>query len=253
MTSVFTAARAVNGPRAAAHVEPGAGAVRVALLLAEVHVQARVEQAAEDRAHDRHRVEVGVRPRQARVPDRISVWTAPGRWTTCTKRAGRRPEVSSIGRAPADGSRGPVAEQGLDDREHLVRGRGRRATTIARAAGSNARSWTARSSAAVERRDGLRGAAGRPVVRGATARRSSATYASSARRRGSAFAWSRSVSRSSRSRSTSAAGNDGPAHDLGEELQRGREAARRARRARRTSRPSRPRRGSTRRAARRPR
>ncbi len=38
---------------------PAPGAVRVALGLAELHVQPRVEQAAEDRAHDRHGVEVG--------------------------------------------------------------------------------------------------------------------------------------------------------------------------------------------------
>ena len=54
---------------AAAQVEAGAGAVRVALLLAELHVQPRVEQAAEDRAHHRDGVEVGDPPRQADVAD----------------------------------------------------------------------------------------------------------------------------------------------------------------------------------------
>ena len=56
-------------PGRAAEVEAGAGAVRVALLLAELHVQPGVEQPAEDRAHDRQRVEVVDPPRHADMPD----------------------------------------------------------------------------------------------------------------------------------------------------------------------------------------
>ena len=56
-------------PGAAAQVEPGAGAVRVALLLAQLHVQPRVEQPAEDRAHHRDGVEVGDPARQPAVAD----------------------------------------------------------------------------------------------------------------------------------------------------------------------------------------
>ena len=56
-------------PGAPAHVEPGPGAVGVALLLAQLHVQPRVEQPAEDRAHDRDRVEVVDPARQAAVAD----------------------------------------------------------------------------------------------------------------------------------------------------------------------------------------
>ena len=45
------------------------GAVGVALLLAQLHVQPRVEQPAEDRPEDRHRVEVGDPAGHADVPD----------------------------------------------------------------------------------------------------------------------------------------------------------------------------------------
>ena len=69
VTSVLTAARARERPGRAAQVEAGARAVRVALLLAELHVQPRVEQPAEDRAHDRQRVEVGDPPRHPDVAD----------------------------------------------------------------------------------------------------------------------------------------------------------------------------------------
>ena len=53
----------------ATQVEPGAGAVRVALRLAQLHVQPGVEQAAEDGAHHRHGMEVGDAPAQADVAD----------------------------------------------------------------------------------------------------------------------------------------------------------------------------------------
>ena len=45
VTSVLTAARAANGPAPRRSVEAGARAVGVALLLAQLHVQARVERA----------------------------------------------------------------------------------------------------------------------------------------------------------------------------------------------------------------
>ena len=119
MASVLTAARAVNGPRAAAEVEPGARAVRVALLLAEVHVQPRVEQPAEDRAHDGDRMEVGGMPRQAGVAD-----PDLGLDRACPmddEHATRLDAARVVDHLAVDGVAGPVAEQPLDDREHLVR------------------------------------------------------------------------------------------------------------------------------------
>ena len=56
-------------PGPAAQVEAGACAVGVALLLAQLHVQARVEEPAQDRAHHRHGVEVRDPARHARVAD----------------------------------------------------------------------------------------------------------------------------------------------------------------------------------------
>ena len=55
--------------RAAAHVEAGTGAVRVALLLTQLHVQPRVEEPAEDRAHDRDGMEVVDPARQPAMAD----------------------------------------------------------------------------------------------------------------------------------------------------------------------------------------
>ena len=66
---MLTAARAGERTGAATHVEAGARPVRVALLLAQLHVEPRVEQAAEDRAHDRHGMEVGDPARQPAVAD----------------------------------------------------------------------------------------------------------------------------------------------------------------------------------------
>ena len=51
------------------HVEAGAGAVGVALLLAQPHVEPGVEQTAEDGRHDRHGVEVGDLSRQTAMTD----------------------------------------------------------------------------------------------------------------------------------------------------------------------------------------
>jgi len=59
---VFTAARATK-------VETGTSAVGVALLLAEFHVQPRVEQPTENRPHDGQGVEIGDTPRCPDVAD----------------------------------------------------------------------------------------------------------------------------------------------------------------------------------------
>ena len=66
---------------------------------------------------------------------------------------------------------GPVAEQALGEPDDVAASRSP-ATTRAARCGTDARSWTARSSAGVERRDRVRGAARRPVVRASRARRS---------------------------------------------------------------------------------
>ena len=252
VTSVLTAARAANGPRAAAHVEAGARAVGVALLLAQVHVEPRVEQAAEDRAHHRHGVEVRVAPRQGRMPD-------PDLGLDGARPVDDVDEPAGDGRGVVDAAgrrrrrvRRPVAEQPLDLAHDLVgvhvagdhdrargrdrsRGRGPRAarrgvrpsTVSARAA----RGPVVRARRRVDRGDvRLVGAAARIGLR--------------LEEVGQALV-AEPVDLALRERR--------PAHDLREQLERGRRAGSRARRARRTSRPSRPRRGATRRGARRPR
>ena len=112
-----------GGERAAraAEVEAGRRAVGVALLLAQVHVEPRVEQPAEDRAHHRDRVVVGVAARQPAVADPdlgldgARPVDRPGR----RARPGRR--VSSIGAARRRASPRPVAEQPLREAHDLAR------------------------------------------------------------------------------------------------------------------------------------
>ena len=120
--------RRANGerPRAAAHVEPGARAVGVALLLAQLAVQAGVEQPTEDRAHHRDGVEVRDRPRQPTCPTRISVWTEPGRWMTRTIRAGRPPTRASMGRRRRRDCAAQAPKRVRRWPERPRRGRGRR-------------------------------------------------------------------------------------------------------------------------------
>ena len=97
-------------------------------------------------------------------PIRISVWTAPGRWTTRTNRSWTAPAstIRPLVAAPTAGA--PAAEQPLDDR----RGRRSRArsppTRNAARAGSTPRSYAARRRAGVELRDRLLRPAGRPAV-----------------------------------------------------------------------------------------
>ena len=197
-------------PGAAAQVEAGAGAVRVALLLAQLHVQPRVEQAAEDRAHDRDRVEVRDPPRQPAMADpdlgldRARPMDRPGRAArpTCRCRRSARPAASGPAGRPTrrTGARPSAddvqaAEVAADDERRP----GRVEAALVGAA------------QVVRRRGPRRSRGSRPPAGGTArpARRSSPTKASSARRRGSALAWSRSFSRSSRRRSTSAAGKVG--------------------------------------------
>ena len=138
-----------RGERAAraAEVEPGARAVGVALLLAEVHVQPRVEQPAEDRAHDGDRVEVGVLSRQARVadPDLRLDGARPMDDEHATRVDARRvvdrPRRRHGSPAQSPNSRSTIASTSSGSTSP--------ATTSAERPGTNARSWTARSSAAV--------------------------------------------------------------------------------------------------------
>ena len=115
VASVLTAARAANGPAKRRKSKPALGAVRVALLLAQLHVQPRVEQAAEDHREHGDRVVVGAAPGQAHRPTRSSDCTEPGRWTRRTRgpptaaatdgqpcgAAPRRPEVPEAAARPA--------------------------------------------------------------------------------------------------------------------------------------------------------
>ena len=109
--------------RPTAHVEAGAGAVGVALRLAQLHVQPRIEQAAQDGAHDRHGVEIRDRPGQARIADPdlglhaarpmhdADQPTGPGRAVV-------HPRPRPASRARCRG--GPRAEQSLHDRDDIL-------------------------------------------------------------------------------------------------------------------------------------
>ena len=106
-------------PGSPAQVIAGARPVRVALVLTEVPVEARVEQPAEDRAHDRDRVEVGDPPRQSDVSDpdlRLDGARAMDETDQPIRdrRTGKdRPARSSAGVAV------PVAEQAVGDRANV--------------------------------------------------------------------------------------------------------------------------------------
>jgi hypothetical protein len=69
VAAVWTAVPDRKRTRPAAHVEAGADTVGVALLLAQIHLQSRVEQAAQDCGHDLNGVEVRGAARQAHVAD----------------------------------------------------------------------------------------------------------------------------------------------------------------------------------------
>ena len=123
-------------PGASAHVEPGAGAVRVALRLAQLHVQPRVEQPAEDRAHHGHRVEVRDAAGQTGVADPDLGLDAARAMDDANEATGAgRPCRRSAPRRDGVGDAAPATEQPLGDRRRRPDRRGPRPRRASRAPG----------------------------------------------------------------------------------------------------------------------
>ena len=208
--------------RDAPEIEAGVHPVRVAALLPEQPLQAGVEEAAQDRAHDHDGVVIGDVPGQSHVadPDLGLRRARPvDDHDPATRRVRRRIERHRVaaarrGRSIRRTARRPGPRPGRPRRRRR-RGTwpdggpsssGYRATSASRS-----RAGTVSSVPATGRANGELAA----YIVAANAR--------SARRRGSARACSRSLIRSSRSRTTSSVGEGRLEHHVGQQIERGRQ------------------------------